>query len=211
MIVRIRFDDILWKSSDPKMNGKELQKFQKHVNWCANLQVTLSPAILCQDIEQFPEGIAYIKEKMASDERFFPDLHGWTHGPYGDLDESEIGHHLHQAFVWFEKNLEVVPYRWVTPHGANSHAIQAASRKFGLIVEDTKFPIIDQKSAGGIIKKTKNASCLDNRVIMVHWWERGLHLYRIARTIEFGTVERAMLETKTELDEKSWRVCWDGW
>lgn len=211
MISRIRFDDILWKSSDPKMNGKELQKFQKHINWCNELQVTLSPAILCQDIEQFPEGITYIKEKMASDERFYPDLHGWTHGPYGDMPEEDICHHLRQAFRWFDKNLGVLPHRWVTPHGANSYAIQAAARRFSLSVEDTKFPVIDQKNADTLLRETRKPESLDDRVIMVHTWERGLRLLRIARLLEFGTVEAAIAETRKELDEKSHRICWNGW
>lgn len=211
MIARVRFDDILWESSDPKMRGRELQKFQKHIAWCSALKVTLSPAILCQEIEKFPEGIAYIKEKIQSDERFFPDLHGWDHGPYGDRTQAEIEEHLEQAFTWFETNLEVTPHRWVTPHGANSYPIQAAARKFGLTVEDTKYPVIDQKEADTKIRETRTAACLDDRVIMVHYWERGLRLLRVARIIEFGTADNAIAETKKELDEKTHRICWSGW
>lgn len=211
MIARIRFDDILWESSDPKIKGKELQKFQKHVNWCAKLDVTLSPAILCQDIEKFPEGIAYIKEKMASDERFYPDLHGWTHGPYGNMPEEEICDHLSKAFEWFDRNLGVLPHRWVTPHGANSYAIQAAARRFNLSVEDTKYPVLDQKAADNLIRQFRDAGCLEERVIMVHTWERGLRLYRIARMVEFGTATTAIEETAKELDAESHRICWRGW
>lgn len=40
VITRIRFDDVLWETSDPKMKGKELTKVQKHINWCANLPTT---------------------------------------------------------------------------------------------------------------------------------------------------------------------------
>jgi hypothetical protein len=211
MISRIRFDDILWESSDPKMKGRELQKFTKHVNWCASLPVTLSPAILCQEIEKFPEGIAYIKERIATDERFYPDLHGWTHGPYGDLPQVEIEEHLEKAVAWFDKNLGVTPHRWVTPHGANSYAIQAAARRFSLIVEDTKYPVIDQKDADTKLRETRTAKCLDDRVIMVHTWERGLRLLRIARVIEFGDADTAIEETKKELDPKTHGICWRGW
>jgi hypothetical protein len=101
--------------------------------------------------------------------------------------------------------------RWVTPHGANSPAIQDAARRYGLIVEDTREPVIDQKKADTILRQTRRITLLNDRVIMVHWWERGLRLYRIARILQHEDVEVAIAESKRELDEKSWKICWDGW
>jgi hypothetical protein len=205
---RIRFDDILWATGDEKVQGKEFQKFKKHIDWCKDLNIMLSPAILCQDIEQFPECMEYIRGET-SKETLFPDLHGWTHGPYGDLTVEEIRRDLDLAFEWFDKNLGVVPIRWVTPHGANTIEIQDAAREFGLIVEDTTLPVIDQKVLDSHLREYKDLSVMDNKVLMVHWWERGLRLFRIARIISNGSVQAAIEATKTELDEKSWRICWN--
>lgn len=210
MISRIRFDDILWTSSDKKMKGRELHQFKKYVNWCEGLDVQLSPAILCQDIENFPEGIEYVKQGT-EEGLFYPDLHGWTHGPYGDSTEKEIDDHLAQAMEWFDKKLNCIPIRWVTPHGANTNEMQYAARKYGLIIEDTTFPVIDQKEADPLLRSTRDPAILDGRVIMSHAWERGLRLYRIAQILKAGSVDEAMINSKEALDEKSYKICWNNW
>jgi len=210
MLKRIRFDDVLWATGDKKIKGKEFQKFKKHIDWCKDIDIPLTPAILCQEIEQFPESIQYIEEGT-KEGLFYPDLHGWTHGPYGNLDEKKISEHLEKALDWFEVNLGVMPIRWVTPHGANTIAIQDAARKFNLIVEDTVYPVMDQKVADTLLRQTKDLTYFDDRIIMVHWWERGLRLYRIARALQYGSVEEAIAASKEELDEKSFKICWKGW
>jgi hypothetical protein len=206
-IERIRFDDILWATGDPKVKGKELQKFKKHINWCKDIDVPLAPAILCQDIEQFPECVQYIKEQTGEGV-MHPDLHGWTHGPYGDLSEEEVSEHLDKALTWFDANLGVMPIRFITPHGANSHAIQAAAQEFGLIVEDTSYPVIDQKAADSQLRETGDVSILDDRVLMVHFWEKGLRLFRIAKIIQFGNISEAIEASKVDLNEKEFKICW---
>jgi hypothetical protein len=211
MITRVRFDDVLWETSDKKIQGKELQKFQKHINWCKDLPVVLAPAILCQDVDKFPGAVDYLRE-CAEEGIVFPDLHGWTHGPYGDMPYEEICEHLDQAMDWFDKNLPgFPPIRWVTPHGANSFDIQTAARNHGLIVEDTNYPVIDQKEADALLRKFRDPAKLDGRVIMVHWWERGLRLYRIAQILQHNGVDEAIIASKETLDDKSWKICWHGW
>lgn len=210
MIERVRFDDCLWVTSDPKMRGRELQKFTKYISWCKDLPCQLSPAILCQDIEKIPGGVEYVR-KGTEEGLFYPDLHGFDHGPYGSRSQAECEEHLEQAFEWFDANLGVVPIRWVTPHGANSPEIQAAAGKYNLVVEDTRYPVIDQKEADNALRKSRNSNVLNGLVIMAHWWERGLRLYRIARILQHGSVDAAMATTRGELEERDWRICWSGW
>lgn len=210
MPTRIRFDDVLWKTSDPKIAGKEMQKFTKNVNWCINTNVVLTPAVLCQDIMQFPECIDWLYEKVREG-IIYPDLHGWDHGPYGERSEEMIIEHLDKAMHWFDQHLKVCPVRWVTPHGANSHEMQAAADQFSLIIEDTNDPVIDQKVLDPALNRTRDLSILDGKVIMNHWWERGLRLYRIARIIEHQSIEAAIEATRSELSEGDQAICWAGW
>jgi len=209
MIDRIRFDDILWATGDPKVKGKEFQKFKKHISWCKDIDVPLAPAILCQDIEQFPECIQYVREQTWEG-TMHPDLHGWTHEDHGRLNEEEVSDHLDKALNWFEANLGVMPIRFVTPHGANSHAIQAAAQKYDLIVEDTSFPVIDQKTADSQLRETGDVTLLDDRVLMVHYWEKGLRLFRIAKIIQYGNIPEAIESSKADLNEKEFKICWNS-
>jgi peptidoglycan/xylan/chitin deacetylase (PgdA/CDA1 family) len=130
------------------MKGRELQKFTKYVTWCDDANVYCVPNVLCQDIEAFPEAIQMLNDFEQV------DLHGWDHGPYGDRSYEEICEHLEQAMAWFYKNTNHTPIRWVTPHGANSRAIQDAAAKFNLIVEDTTLPVVDQKVMDKKLRET---------------------------------------------------------
>lgn len=207
---RIRFDDVITSSSDPKLHGKEVQKFLKNVNWCKSINVPLTPAILCQDIEQFPEGIKALQE-LIKEEIVYPDLHGWDHGPYGNKNQKEIEEHLEKSKKWFQKNFGVEAIRWVTPHGADSPEIQAAAMKYNLVVETTNYPVIDQKVLDKQLRQSKNLNVIKDRIVMVHWWERGLRLYRIAKIIEYQDINIAIHKTKNELTKKEHRICWNGW
>jgi peptidoglycan/xylan/chitin deacetylase (PgdA/CDA1 family) len=207
---RIRFDDAITNSSDPKLRGKEVQKFFKNVNWCVNTGVLLTPAILCQDIEEFPDGIKLLRE-MTEEEVIYPDLHGWDHGPYAPRSQAEVEEHLDKSMVWFKKNLGVLPIRWVTPHGADSAAMQAAAGKFNLVIETTDYPVIDQKTLDPRLRETRDLSVMTERVVMVHWWEHGLRLYRIARIIEHQGVAAAIEVTRSELSVKDHAICWGTW
>lgn len=205
MIQRVRIDDMMWKTGNPDMAGKEMQKFTKYVNWCRDASVYCVPNVLCQDIQQFPEAVEMLSEFDQV------DLHGWTHGPYGNMDLDEVCQHLELSLEWFEKNTTHSPIRWVTPHGANSWAIQGAAQQFNLVVETCEWPVIDQKVADGMLKETHDLNALDGRVIMSHWWERGLALYRITQALKAGSVGAAIDATKETLDAKSYEICWKGW
>jgi len=207
---RIRFDDAITNSSDSKLQGREVQKFFKNVNWCLNLDVSLTPAILCESINQFPDGIDLLY-KMTKEETIFPDLHGWDHGPYAIRTQKEIEEHLEKSLEWFKDYLGVLPIRWVTPHGANSPEIQAAANKYNLVVETTDFPVVDQKVIDRQLRETYDLNLLNGKIIMNHFWERGLRLYRIAKIIKYQSVEEAMTATRKELNEKEYNICWKNW
>ena len=209
---RIRFDDAIIPSSDPKFKGKELEKFAKNVNWCGRIyrSVPLTPAILCQDIERIEGAVAYI-ERTTKEGIIYPDLHGFDHGPYATRTQEEIEEHLDQALGWFHCNIGLPPIRWVTPHGADSPAIQAAAAKFNLVVESVHYPVVDQKRLDTRLRESWDMDLLENIVVMNHWWERGLRLYRIARIIEHQGVLKAIDATRSELSKEDHKICWSGW
>lgn len=209
MIQRVRIDDVLWSSSG--MAGREGQKFQKYVKWARDADLYVVPNILCQELDRFPETKEWLRIELLEDRLTGLDLHGWDHGPYRGRGTQEIVEHLDKALTWFMDSYSIQPIRWVTPHGADSPEIREAAGLCGLIVETTEPPVIDQKVADGKLKQTRSLDFLNDAIIMTHWWERGLALYRITQSIKHGSVDRAIDETKESLDSKSWEICWDGW
>lgn len=213
MITRIRFDDVLWQTGNEKLQGKELSRFQMHIDWSRDLGVTLAPNIIVTELMKFPEAIEYLNNQMDADGGFTVDLHGWDHGPYAPRSYDEISTHLDDSLAWMDTNMHGhFPCRWVTPHGATSRAIQKAAREHGLDVETTQDPVIDQREADKLLRVTRDVSKLDDKIIMVHWWERGMALYRIANILKYGDVTKAVLATSEELDKEAHSACWGkGW
>lgn len=207
---RIRLDDVFWESGDPKMMGKEVQKVRKHINWCANIDVPVTPAVICQESDKFPEGVQYLRE-LIEEGTVYADLHGWDHGPYAPRTTVEVDEHLEKSLEWFAVNLGITPIRWVTPHGADTPALRASASRYGMVLENTEDPVVDQKRLDTALRETRDLSIMDGKVMMIHWFERGLRLFRIARIIEFNSIELAIEETKSELSKGDHKICWNGW
>lgn len=214
-LIRVRFDDVMWESGNDKFRGKELDRLKMMIDWCRPLDCTLAPNILCQDIMKFPDAVPYVNGLVDSlPDRIDLDIHGWDHGPYAPRKYDEVVSHLEAATNWFKTHIhpEAQPVRWVTPHGSNSWAMQRAAREFGLTIETTEDPVIDQRNADGVLRNTRDPKQLDGKIIMVHWWERGMALYRVARIMQHGDVNKAIIESKHELDASAWKACWgQGW
>jgi peptidoglycan/xylan/chitin deacetylase (PgdA/CDA1 family) len=192
------------------MEGQEHRKFVKYVKWCYDAGVECHPNVLCQELEKFPETLDFLKNEL-TEGRISLDLHGWTHGPYQDLPVAEIEEHLDKALDWFAINLAWVPLRWVTPHGSDSPAMRDAAAKYGLPIETCEDPVIDQKVASRLIRESRSIDFLDGKVIMSHWWERGLALYRVTQCLKHGGLDEAIEENKHTMDVKSYNKCWNGW
>jgi hypothetical protein len=197
-MIRVRTDDVL-VSSEP-MAGKEFRKFRKHHLWLMDAPDSFyhTPAILCRDIQQFPECVEYIKQEQ-SEGRLRADLHGWEHDPegengpgYGFLSVSQIEERLEKCMEWFDQNLGTAPIRWLTPHGARGPRIDEAARKFNLVVEGVTDPVVDQKHAEILVRNAGTIDAIKDKVIMVHWYERGLRLFRIVQTAKHGSWSKAV-------------------
>lgn len=191
-LIRVRGDDVLVHSE--AMKGAEFSKWKKHHQW-----VVEGPpyffhvaAILCKEIQDFPEAIEYIRKEVAEG-RLALDLHGWEHIDYGKLETEDIELHLEQSFDFFLKTFNCLPFRWATPWGANSPNIRKAARKFSLIVEGVTDPVIDQSQAVNIVQHADSIEPLIDKIILFHWYEKGLKLWRIIQAAKYGSWKQAAL------------------
>jgi peptidoglycan/xylan/chitin deacetylase (PgdA/CDA1 family) len=184
------------------MKDRELQKFRKHHQWCLEARELFYPtaAILCTEIQQFPEAVDYVRSEL-DEGRLMIDLHGWEHIDYSPLTQEEIEEHLEKSFEYLLKTFNCLPIRWATPWGSNSEPIQQACRKFSLSWEGVAPPIIDQGPAMVKVKEAGSIECLQGRIIMAHWFERGLKLYRIVQTGIHGSWEDAAKAHPEEFEE----------
>lgn len=190
-MIRVRTDDVL-VHSEP-MQGKEFEKWRKHHLWTLESpQFYHTAAILCSEIQQFPHAIEYIRDEIRGGNLYL-DLHGWEHIDYTKLAYSQILEHLEKSFEFMEKEFRCLPIRWATPWGASSEAILEACAKFGLKWEGTSDPVIDQKLAYQIVMEQKSTKALHGKTIMVHWFERGLRLFRMVQVEKHGSWEAAAI------------------
>jgi peptidoglycan/xylan/chitin deacetylase (PgdA/CDA1 family) len=123
--------------------------------------------------------------------RLYLDLHGWEHIDYGQLSPEQLDEHLEKSFEFMLATFKCLPIRWATPWGASGENIQAACKKWGLIWEGVADPVVDQGHADKLVREKGTLEPLKGKVVMVHWFERGLKLFRIVQIGKHGTLEEA--------------------
>jgi len=176
------------------MKDAEFEKWRKHHQWVLEAPSYFYhvAAILCKDIQDFPEAITYI-QKEVTEGRLGLDLHGWEHIDYAKIPQEQIEEHIEKSFEYFLKTFNCLPIRWATPWGANSEGIRKAARKYSLIVEGVNDPVIDQSQAVHIVHQANSIAPLMGKVIMVHWFERGLKLWRMIQAAKYGSWAEAAI------------------
>jgi peptidoglycan/xylan/chitin deacetylase (PgdA/CDA1 family) len=184
-MILIRNDDVILDSSG-KYKGKEFERFRfVHEQICRVPDKLLHcPAILCEEIEAFPQAIEYIREEAKAG-RMRPYLHCWNHTDWTTKSRDEIVNMLKQCDLWFDLNLYYEYTVWATPWGANSPVAQQAARELGIRVETTH-ETVDIKAAARFVQQSGLPS-LDGRTVLFHWWERGLSLFRIVEAAAQGS------------------------
>lgn len=190
MIV-IRNDDVL-RESTGKYKGKEFNRFRfVHEQICRAPEKLLHcPAILCQEIEAYPEAIDYIKQETKAG-RMRPYLHclnhseDWTARSFDDIEDM-----LGQCDNWFSERLEYEFLVWATPWGAASEQALRAAAEIGIRLETTA-ETIEDKPAVRLVESTGSVDCLEGRTVLLHWWNQGLSIFRIVEVAVNGSWEAA--------------------
>lgn len=189
-MIYIRDDDVLLSSkgfSDPVVRLKQIH------GWiCESPKLMHVPTILCKEIQDFPEAIEYVKEETLAG-RMLPQLHGWEHIDYAKLTQPQIQYHLEISKFWMVDNLDVLPTRWYTPWGANAPHLYAAAKECDLTLIDTSNRIVLEGPTGVLasLKKGIPVDYLDEQEIFLHWWQRGLRLWRLALVAKHGSWQAA--------------------
>ena len=185
-MIIVRNDDVILDSGG-KYKGKEFERFRfVHEQISSAPDLVHCPAILCQEIEAFPEAIEYIRAETAA-RRMRPYLHCWNHDKNWTTHSTPvIEEMLKHCDSWFEQNLDCEFHVWATPWGATSPmAIEAAGRQ-GIRLETTH-PTIDFKAAAKLVKDSNTVRVLYGRTILYHWWMQGLAMFRISQSSVHGS------------------------
>jgi peptidoglycan/xylan/chitin deacetylase (PgdA/CDA1 family) len=195
-MIKLRNDDVLVDSGGGKYAGKEFERFRFIHEQILRTEGKMIhyPAIVCEELAKHPECLEYVREEVANG-RMRPYLHGWDHAEdWTKKSEDEIRDMLIRCDDWFWDNLETEYDVWATPWGARSEKATKVAGKLGIETQSTR-PTIDIKEAGKLVTTYGNADRLEGQIILYHWWQRGLSLFKIVECLVYGSVEKAKVLT----------------
>lgn len=190
MKVFVRDDDVLLPSSqwsDPFGRFKQVHEW---IEGCPNF--VHKPGILVSEIQDFPQCIEYIKDKIKSTNQMEPEIHGLRHIDYGKLQKEEVKEHLTKCVEWFVDTLNWTPMIWYTPWGASQPHLHEAANELNLKLVDTS-RINKLEGRYGVVQRFRDGDInwIDNQEIFMHWWGGGSRLLRVVETIKHGSWEAA--------------------
>ena len=201
-MIRVRDDDCLVTSSswpDP------FKRFRRVHNWISEIpnEMIHVPAILCTEIQQFPDCVKYIKNETRAS-RMLPELHGFQHEiDYRNRSYEDCCADLEKSIEWMATNLDVIPTVWYTPRCASHQPMKEAAARYGLEFVDTfKNPL---EGRNGVVQFLKDGGQLPKDAepgryhatrgtcfeISMHWWSYGLRLKRVVEVIKHGSWAKA--------------------
>lgn len=189
-MIFIRDDDVLMASSSWK---DPFSRFRQIHEWTMESEKVMHvPTILVTEIQQFPEAIDYIKEETKSG-NMKPQLHGYKHVDPGLFTFNEIRNQLKEAKEWMLNVLDIIPTKWYTPWGAGESPHQeylwVAAEKENLQLVTCK-NISKLHGRYGVVQRIKRGhdpnKFLENKEILIHWWQSGNRLKRVIDFIETG-------------------------
>ncbi len=174
-MIKIRIDDVMCES-DAWTKERSEHRFKTIHEWIAatNGVVIHVPTIICKDIQNFPKTIEFIKEQTSMF-KMFPEIHGWEHINYDELEEEDIYKHLLMCLTFFEREFNIVPTIWALPWGGEGNeAVQSAANKAGLTIESAAHVIAPSEALHRL-----QTEKIDQLNIMTHWWSKGNDIRRI--------------------------------
>jgi len=185
-MIRLRIDDVMVKSEawDKERSENRFKTIQQWVNEAGGSVIHI-PTILVGEIQDFPNTVEFIKEETAR-YRMFPEIHGWAHINYDEVDEDEIDRHLNFCLEWFRDVLNIRPGIWCLPWGGEGlpHVHSAANRA-GLVVESVSHCISPTEA---LQKLETEGIDQFNYTILDHWWSKGNAIQRICKMVSDRTI-----------------------
>lgn len=161
------------------------QRFKRvHELICRSPRFKHVPAIVTEEIEAFPEAVAYIKSETLAG-RMTPQLHGLRHIDYGKLPQAEVVEHLIESRRWFSGVLGYHPSIWYTPWGANQPHLHAAAVSLGMEAVDcsTSFKLKGRYGVPQLMRDGKKLDYFAGKAIIIHWWN-ALDVERLELLVE---------------------------
>lgn len=211
MKIRIRNDDVLFKSkgwTDPA------ERFRQVDGWMAvSDNVIHVPAILVNEIQDFPDTIKMIRDETAKG-RMMPEIHGLMHIDYAKVglprekidnprkvdftifspEEiqahlDEVRSHLRYCKDWITHNFGRAPRIWYTPWGASEPTLHQAAREEGLLFVGTDRTVTIKEGCRKLREGHMTVEQLDGCEFFTHWWDRGLAIWRMSLATAAGSWE----------------------
>lgn len=196
-MIYVRSDDVILPSktwSDP------VGRFRQQQEWIESApNIIHVPTILVTEIQEFPDCIQYIKDKIPEG-KMIPQIHGLRHIDYGKLSKDEVKEHLKickdKMFEWFGQ----IPTKWYSPWGSTQTFLHEAAAEENLQLIDCS-NILPLEGRYGVVQRLKDGepiSNFDNKELFIHWWTKGARLARVCAVARYGSWDAAVRE-KPEL------------
>jgi peptidoglycan/xylan/chitin deacetylase (PgdA/CDA1 family) len=159
--MRVRDDDVLMHSRRIKDVVRRFKGVHEHILRLGAVHVV---ALLETELQEFPEGIKYIKEEFLNG-RMEAQFHGNAHVDYAKKTYLEIREDIQQGQRFFDKHFGVPFSTFYTPWGANAEHILHACEDEGVKMVDCS----NIAEPGWIIEHWGKKDFTD-REILIHWW-----------------------------------------
>jgi len=190
VLVRVRDDDVLLQS-----RGWEnpFARFRQLHEWILETDCVVHvPAILVNEIQEYPDCIAYVKEQT-QEGRMLPEVHGMEHIDYGKLTKEDARDRLLRAKNWINDTFGYTPTIYYSQWGASQPHLHEAAAEVDLVLIDTSKRTV-LEGPGGVIQKLKDGlppAQLNGVEVMIHWWNAGARLARMCQVIKHGSWDGA--------------------
>jgi hypothetical protein len=178
-MIRVRNDDVLmhwnWKKTIGHKNIVDPVSTLRNIH---NMILTYPkqlihvPAILCRNVQEFPEAIPFIRQEAEAG-RMLPEIHGWDHIDYANFTYDGMCFDLKRCIQFMETKLGVKASKFYTPWGANTETIQRAANSLGLEVVDCSNILYQKNLPKGV----------DNVEVFMHWWEGPENMLEMFETL----------------------------
>jgi len=170
MPIRVRDDDVLLigRGFDTDTALPRFKEVHRLIVDGGGLHVA---AILCGTIHEFPGAVEFIREQY-QEGTLIPEIHGWEHVDYAEMDWDEIIENLKRCIGVIRTEFNYDPNFFYTPWGGCSDLIWDAAEAVGLTAVSTANILYPKRKVfGGKGWAAYREDVLEGRELLIHWWQ----------------------------------------